>query len=102
MNAAGFTENISPTGLHVTINRLEEVGSEIWLKVFWDHNHHEVIKGVVVWRLKAPPEYQMAVRHGLGIKIAQASEQWYWLLYEMSEREEPQDEAVRPHTANSM
>ena len=83
-NYTGFSENISPTGLYITSNHLEEIGQEIWLKVSLDHETYEIVKGVVTWRRKAPAEYQMAVRHGMGIRITQASEKWYWLFFEMS------------------
>ena len=94
-NHTGFSENISPTGLCISSNHLCEVGQQIWLKVFLDHETYEVVQSVVTWRRKAPAEFQMAVRHGMGIRITQASEKWYWLFYEMSSDYSP-PLAVKP------
>ena len=81
LRCSGLVLNVSPNGLFIQTNAQASSGLDVSVSFTPPHEEEEVqLRGVVVWRRSVPRQLVGTARGGLGVRITEASENFYSFL----------------------
>jgi len=101
LRCSGLVLNVSPNGLFIQTNAQASAGLDVSIRFTPPHDEGEVqLRGVVVWRRSVPRQLVGAARGGLGIRITEASENFYSFLAKVLHAEGAASEASREPAAS--
>lgn len=72
---AGFTKNLSETGLYLKTPKTFEAGTRLDLQIRGGDRVFEMT-GTVVWAKMVPPRLAMALESGMGVAFDSPSAEW--------------------------
>jgi hypothetical protein len=77
---AGFTKDISPTGMFVCSPEVPEIGRTVALKVLLPEGQRVQVRGTVVRAYRAPADLGQFLPSGFGVRLNEAPEEYFQLL----------------------
>jgi hypothetical protein len=81
LRCSGLVLNVSPKGLFIQTNAQASPRQDVSIRFTPPHDEGEVqLRGVVVWQRSVPRQLVGTARGGLGVRITEASENFYSFL----------------------